>query len=344
MNISNYARGLELSKYKINESAILEADADPAKALEQIKSGKAGGSYAAQWKQVQTAVITGHEADLDTGTVMVKHDNGSDMTTVNWKIIDGKVELSVAAAATVNKSTDQAKGISFDQLNKTYDPKNKFTEFLTALVAYSKIAVGNTTWGPANIKWIREQVALLDSSNKFTNSQISNSSLKKRMEDCLFLNGTGDVSGPIRSLTGSDATSGAVKIIQKFSLAGSAKSAEDIQLILIAIHGKLGEVQTTETDEKAMVSMYQLISPEVKYDIISKICKDNALDPMPTSIILEIDTMSTPHALSLIIWMIGTSGFGNNIGAGIASIPAVKGSFDQAAYTAAMSAIKSSIV
>jgi hypothetical protein len=42
--------------------------------------------------------------------------------------------------------------------------------------------------------------------------------------------------------------------------------------------------------------------------------------------------------------MIGTSGFGNNIGAGLATSPAVKGSFDQAAYTAAMSAIKSSIV
>jgi hypothetical protein len=105
MNILNYARGLELSKYnKINESAILEADSDPAKALEQIKSGKAGGSYSDQWKQVQDAVVAGHEADKTTGTVMVKHTNGTDMVNVTWKITNGKVELFAATATPSSNS------------------------------------------------------------------------------------------------------------------------------------------------------------------------------------------------------------------------------------------------
>lgn len=106
--ISNYARNLELNKYStINESSIFEADSDSAKALDQVKSGKAGGTYANQWSQVEKAVVSAYEAGQTTGTLMVKHDNGTDMVNVSWKITDGKVELSSVSKPEEAKAASQ---------------------------------------------------------------------------------------------------------------------------------------------------------------------------------------------------------------------------------------------
>lgn len=121
MNILNYARQLELVNYsKVNENTLNEADADPAKALDQVKSGKvAGSTYAPQWKQVQDAVVKGHEAGQVTGTVKVLHNNQSEMVTVTWTIANGKVTISLVAAA------DQANPIDLETKAITISTKIK---------------------------------------------------------------------------------------------------------------------------------------------------------------------------------------------------------------------------
>jgi len=105
MNILNYARQLELINYSnVNEDILNEADADPSKALEQVKSGKtAGSAYAPQWKQLTDSISTGIDAKKTAGSIIIKHDasaGGKDMVTVNWKFENGKVTLSVGAAST----------------------------------------------------------------------------------------------------------------------------------------------------------------------------------------------------------------------------------------------------
>ena len=114
MNILNYARNLELSKYK-NESAILENDTTPVQALLLIKSGKDGtGDYAEQWKQVETAAIAGYEAGKTSGSVIVTK-GGSTMVTVNWKITNDEVELSVENKAAKTSTDKEAAKTSTDK-------------------------------------------------------------------------------------------------------------------------------------------------------------------------------------------------------------------------------------
>ena len=118
MNILNYARNLELSKYK-NESAILENDTTPVQALLLIKSGKDGtGDYSEQWKQVETAAIAGYEAGQTAGSVIVTKKDGSPMVTVNWKITNDEVELSVENKA-AKTSTDKEAATSTGPVTKS---------------------------------------------------------------------------------------------------------------------------------------------------------------------------------------------------------------------------------
>jgi hypothetical protein len=99
LNYFNYAQHLEQLKYRsVNESAlVLEADASPAKAIGQVKSGSKGGAFAPQWKQLADAVSTAVDAGTKAGTVMVKHDNGTDMVSITWRSnAQNQVTLSVA--------------------------------------------------------------------------------------------------------------------------------------------------------------------------------------------------------------------------------------------------------
>jgi hypothetical protein len=111
LNYFNYAQHLEQLKYRsVNESAlVLEADANPAKALDQVKSGANGGAFAPQWKQLTNSISTAVDAGTKTGTVMVKHDNGTDMVSITWSSnAQNQVTLSVAGEQAASAQTGNA--------------------------------------------------------------------------------------------------------------------------------------------------------------------------------------------------------------------------------------------
>jgi hypothetical protein len=330
MNISNYARGLELSKYKINESAILEADADPAKALEQIKSGKAGGSYAAQWKQVQTAVIAGHEADQTTGTVMVKHDNGSDMTNVNWKITNGKVELSVAGAA----GTVTGQNVSIEKL-AAYDPKGKMNEVVAALITISIEKFGKT-WDKAHMDWVNAQINKCKALGGFY-SRLAESATGK------FLVDTGDIFTTwISPLSGGDKPTQIDAIGAANKIAGSAATDPQVNMILQAINIKTQESLISMTDERAIHGLYMLISPKYTTGQLDRMYA--AIRGTSGGVLSVMKDSGATNDISLIEkkafaqWCIGVRG--NQYST---DMLATYG-FDLASYTASLAALKSSLV
>jgi len=333
MNILNYARGLELSKYKINESAIFEADTDSAKALEQIKTGKNGGSYAAQWKQVEAAVIAGHEADKTTGTVMVKHDNGSEMASINWKITDGKVELSVAGAAS-KTNTVTGETVSIETLS-AYDPKGKMNEVVAALITISIDKFGKT-WDKAHMDWVNAQInkckQLAGAYGRI--SEVSTST---------FLSGTGDIFTTwINPLSGGDRPSQIDAIGKVNKIAGSAITDPQVNMILQAINIKLQESIISTTDERAIHGLYMLISPKYTTGQIGRMyeaitgTKGGVLDSLVSSGATN-DIMLTDKQ-TFAQWCVGVRG---NTHAANAFEQA---GFDVASYTASLAAMKSSLI
>lgn len=130
LNYFNYAQHLEQLKYRsVNESAlVLEADSDPAKALSQVKSGANGGTFAPQWKQLADAVGTAIDSGTKTGTVMVKHDKGTDMVSINWSVnAQNQVSLTVAgteASPAGNPYPDSDLQPDVSDLVRMLDPLN----------------------------------------------------------------------------------------------------------------------------------------------------------------------------------------------------------------------------
>lgn len=334
MNILNYARGLELSKYnKINESAILEADSDPAKALEQIKSGKNGGSYAAQWKQVEDAVIAGHEADKTTGTVMVKHDastGGKDMVNVTWKITNGKVELSVEGAA----STTSGQNVSIDKL-AAYDPKGKMTEFVAALITVSIEKLGKA-WTKAHIDWVNGQINKCKALGGFYGN-IGNSATGK------FLAGDGDVFTVwVNPLSGGDRPTQIDSISKTTKIAGSAATDQQVNMILQTINLKTQESISSSTDENAIHGLYMLISPKYTTGQLDRMYA--AIRGTTGGLLSTVNSTGSANNLSstykqpFIQWCVGVRG--NTYSQEIYT----RYGFDIASYTASLAAIKSSLL
>jgi hypothetical protein len=334
MNILNYARGLELSKYnKINESAILEADSDPAKALEQIKSGKNGGSYAAQWKQVEDAVIAGHEADKTTGTVMVKHDaasGGKDMVNVTWKITNGKVELSVDGAA--GAATGQ--NVSIDKLS-AYDPKGKMNEFIAALITVSIEKLGKS-WTKAHIDWVNGQINKCKALGGFYGNIGT-------FADGNFLKDTGDIfTNWINGLWGGDRPSQIDAISKTNKIAGSAATDAQVNMILQTINVKLQEAIIQKTDEKAIHGLYMLISP--KYTAGQIVTMYQAITGTPGGVLTKMktrgatDNLDSNYKRLFIQWCVGVRG--EQYTTEILS----DYRFDLASYKASLAQIKASLV
>jgi hypothetical protein len=89
----NYARLLELNKFKINENLIEEADSTSN--LDKIKSGINGGTYAATWKALTDIISDKVDKNIKNGKVLVKLPDGISVE-VNWKFNDkGQIQLSV---------------------------------------------------------------------------------------------------------------------------------------------------------------------------------------------------------------------------------------------------------
>ena len=110
-NYFNYAQHIEQLRYKsINESVLItEADSNPIKALNRVKSGANGGGYAPQWKQLIDSIGVAVDAGQKTGKVMVKHDaaiGGKDMVEVTWSIdASNNVSLSTSSDSKTQDST-----------------------------------------------------------------------------------------------------------------------------------------------------------------------------------------------------------------------------------------------
>jgi hypothetical protein len=331
MNISNYARSLELSNYnKINESAILEADTNPTKALEQIKSGKAGGTYADQWKQVQDAVVAGHEADQTTGKVMVKHTNGTDMVNVTWKITNGKVDLSVDAAS--GAATGQA--VSIEKL-ATYDPKGKMNEFVAALITVSVEKFGKA-WTKAHIDWVNVQITKCKALGSFYGNLGT-------FADGNFLKDTGDIfTNWINGLSGGDRPTQIDSIAKTTKLAGSAATDAQVNMILQAINVKLQESIIQNTDEKAIHGLYMLISP--KYTAGQIVTMYQAVSGTSGGLLTTMKTRGATDSLDsnykrlFIQWCVGVRG--EQYTAEILK----DYRFDLASYKASLTQIKSSLI
>lgn len=336
MNISNYARSLELSKYnKINESAILEADANPTKALEQIKSGKTGGAYADQWKQVQDAVVAGHEADQTAGKVMVKHTNGTDMVTVNWKITNGKVDLSVDAAS--GAATGNASNIN-TEVFIGYDPKGKFNEFIAALITISIEKFGKS-WTKAHIDWVNLQISRLsqlDSIKAIKGDQSGSGSFVNSP----ILKGDGDVFTPwINPLYGGDRPTQIDAIGRVNKIAGSATTDAQVNMILQTINVKLQESIIQFTDERAIHGLYMLISP--KYTASQIVTMYQAITGGQDGLLTTIkargasDDATTTYKGPFVQWLVGTRGSQNN-----SDIVKSYKNFDMASYSASLAKLK----
>jgi hypothetical protein len=332
MNILNYARQLELVNYsKVNENTLNEADADPAKALEQVKSGKvAGSTYAPQWKQVQDAVVKGHEAGQVTGTVKVLHDNQSEMVTVTWTIANGKVTVSLVAApaATIGQN------ISIDKL-ATYDPKGKMNEFVAALITVSIEKIG-TAWTKAHIDWVTSQINKCKALGGFYGT-IANRATGK------FLVGDGDVFTTwVSPLRGGDRPTQIDSISKTNKNAGSAATDQQVTMILQTINTKLQEDFIGETDENAIHGLFMLISPKYTTGQLTRMYEairgttGGVLSDMSTR--GATDDINTTYKQPFIQWCVGVRG--NTYESGIYT----RYGFDINSYTASVAAIKTALV
>ena len=331
MNIlSNYARNLELTKYStVNEAVVFEADSDPAKALEQVKSGKNGGAYANQWNQVQTAVVSGHEAGQTTGTVMVKHDDAKEMVNVTWKITNGKVELSVAQAAAAT-----GQNVSIDKL-ATYDPKGKMNEFIAALITVSIEKFGKA-WTKAHIDWVNGQINKCKALGGFYGNIASSA-------NGVFLKDTGDIFTTwISPLSGGDRPTQIDSISNTNKIAGSAATDAQVNMILQTINVKTQESIISITDENAIHGLYMLISPKYTTGQLDRMYA--AIRGTAGGVLSSMSDSGATNDISLTNkklfaqWCVGVRG--NQYSTEILT----RYGFDLASYTASLAQIKSALV
>lgn len=130
---NNYARLLELQKYE----TINEVDSDQPTAFNNVMSGKSGGLYANQWKQLETDIITKIDNGTSFATIMIKHDDGKDMISITWTIdMNGKATYKYAGSSTGNKDNPALANIKFwTSAGKIYDALAGVSEDEDAVIA-----------------------------------------------------------------------------------------------------------------------------------------------------------------------------------------------------------------
>lgn len=326
MNLSNYARNLELAKYRnLTESLIQEADANPEKALEQVKSGKNGGSYKPQWDQLVKAVHTDVDAGKTSGMVMIKHDNGTEMVSVSWSIdTTGKVTLSTAKGSTGGSGNwDANKFLNFNANGKLY-------EVVSAMITVCIEKLGKD-WGPNHVAWVK------DNLNKAANGNTSCVNVNKGAYANLnFLRTDGTVRK--YAVGCSDAPT---QIVNNKGLnnAGDAKDLNALNAVVAAIKTKLDETWTSSEDEYCMISCYEFISPKISQEQIEAAWQNLGMGkggPL-SAIVNEKDTRNDAWGKALGTWALGAR-LGNANPQAISAC-----GLDKAAHDAAVVAIRAAL-
>lgn len=326
MNLSNYARNLELAKYRnLTESLIQEADANPEKALEQVKSGKNGGSYKPQWDQLVKAVHTDVDAGKTSGMVMIKHDNGTEMVSVSWSIdTTGKVTLSTAKGSTGGSGNwDANKFLNFNANGKLY-------EVVSAMITVCIEKLGKD-WGPNHVAWVK------DNLNKAANGNTSCVNVNKGAYANLnFLRTDGTVRK--YAVGCSDAPT---QIVNNKGLnnAGDAKDLNALNAVVAAIKTKLDETWTSSEDEYCMISCYEFISPKISQEQIEAAWQNLGMGkggPL-SAIVNEKDTRNDEWGKALGTWALGAR-LGNANPQAISAC-----GLDKAAHDAAVVAIRAAL-
>jgi len=363
INVSNYALMLENKVYAdqsiefpLNEAGSVhklyplkvDPDQQTEAALTNIKSGANGGAYVNQWNQLITSINEPQpEAHKNDGTVhnytfMIFHDdNKTPMTYISYQMQSGKY-IKGSVKLNPNWKTDPfyyekpatVAGQNID-INKiaTYDPKGKMNEFIAALITVSIEKFGKS-WTKAHIDWVNGQINKCKALGGFYGTITTYASRP-------FLTGTGDVSAKISALTGGDkdAVTGLVNDAS-LKIAGSANTAAKLNVVLVAMNGKLGESFISFQDEESLIAMYQLISPGFGSGQISTAWTALGRGGSPlANIIEEIDTATGAHAKGLMVWAIGVRG----LTATNADAIRLTG-FDTASYSASLAQIKAALV
>lgn len=335
INLSNYALLNEHKKYgylvtestnTLNEAA---PDMQTEDGVKKVLSGKTDAAYVKQWNQLVDDAATRKAAG--TYNVTINHDDGTTpMVNLQYQIgtdlkpVKGSVKLQAAAAVGQN--------IDINKIS-TYDPKGKMNEFIAALMTVSIEKFGKS-WTKAHIDWVNGQINKCKALAGFYGT-ISTYAGRP------FLTGTGDVSAKISALTGGDKNSvNGVLGDASLRIAGSANSAAKLNVILVAMSGKLGESMISISDEDALIALYQLISPAFGSGQISTAWKALGLEGSPlANLIDEIDAPTSNSGKSLIVWAVGVRG----LTATNADAIRLTG-FDTASYTASLAQIKASLV
>lgn len=129
IDISNYARSLELKKFSMITESV-EVDEAAQDRLAQLKSGKAGGPYAGHWKVAEDSIVKQVNSGKLTGQATVNYSTGGTMITVNWTVDPntGKVAMTDASKPTAGAGSTNPK---LDKLAETIAMalyKDTFTE------------------------------------------------------------------------------------------------------------------------------------------------------------------------------------------------------------------------
>lgn len=326
MNLSNYARSLELAKYQnLNESLIQEADANPEKALQQVQSGKNGGAYKPQWDQLVKAVHTDVDAGKTSGTVMIKHDNGTEMVSVSWSIdTTGKVTLSTAKGSSGGSGNwDANKFLNFNANGKLY-------EVVSAMITVCIEKLGND-WGPNHVAWVKDNLAKAANGNT--------SCMKLTQNPYAGLNFL-TTDGTVRryALACSDAPT-QIQNNTGLNNAGDAKDLNSLNAVIAAIKTKLDETFIAYADEQCLISCYEFISPKISQDQIESAWQNLGMGkggPL-SAIVNEKDTRNDVWGKALGTWALG-SRLGNANPQAISAC-----GLDKAAHDAAVVAIRAAL-
>ena len=164
IDITNYARFIELKKFSMITESINEATEDR---LAQLKSGKVGGKFASYWKVVEDSIVKQVNAGALSGQAKVDYAAGGTMITVNWTVdpTSGKVTMTDASKPTattavtanpkldpiVDKFGEAVCGMSEDEdaIYAVFRDDIKTDAYLQAFIKYwdsKKYIISNSSW------------------------------------------------------------------------------------------------------------------------------------------------------------------------------------------------------
>jgi hypothetical protein len=105
VNLSTYGRDMELLKFKQILESFQNEELVTEDKLAQLKSGRAGGQYATQWKALETEIVNKVNANVFAGTFAVPQ-----MMNVTWSVDQATGRVSIKDASGVTQVAGGAAG------------------------------------------------------------------------------------------------------------------------------------------------------------------------------------------------------------------------------------------